>query len=97
MPPETQNPLVTLVWILAVFIGLPGFVALVKVIFFVASASKDLKTVVKYVHERRSIEQQTEITLTLLENDVTALQEHADLPTHPWPDRRVGPSDRRAS
>lgn len=97
MPPATQNPFVALAWILAVLIGIPGFVALVKLIFFVADASKDLKTVVRYVHDRRSIEQSVEITLTLVENDITALQEHVNLPTHPWPDRRIGPSDRRAS
>lgn len=97
MQPEPTNPLVILAWIVGTPSALAVVTLAVKGIFFVANAQKDLKTVVKYVHERRSADQSTEITLTLLENDVTALQENANLPTHPWPDRRVGPVDRRAS
>jgi hypothetical protein len=92
---NSQNPLVVVAWILAVFVGLPGLIAAVRLIFFVAEASKDLKTVVKYVHDRRTSDSVMEITLTLVENDITTIQDHLDLPTHVWPDRRVGPSDRR--
>ena len=97
MLPNTQNPLVIVAWILAVFVGLPGFVAGIRLIFIVADSHKDLKTVVRYVHERRSADQAIEVTLTLVENDISAIQDKLDMQSHPWPERRTGPKDRRSA
>lgn len=95
--PTSQNPLVVLAWILAVFVGLPGTIAAIKAIFFLASASKDLKTVVAYVQQRRGSDSVLDITLTLVENDINVLQKNANVTVREWPDRRVGPADRRTS
>lgn len=108
MPPSSQNPLVIVAWILAVFVGLPGLVAGVKVIFFVARATGKLDDVIAgqaalseefrdYRHDKRNESTGVDLSLTLIESDINTLQEKAGVPVRRFPDRRTGPSDRRAS
>lgn len=104
MQQTPQNPFVVFLWLLGIPGGLAFFIAMVKLIFFVAKASGKLDTIDElakdfksFRHDTRDGEQAIELSLTIIENDVNALQVKAGLPVRPFPDRRTGPFDRRAS
>lgn len=104
MQQQTQNPLVVLLWFLGIPGGLAFLIATVKLIFFVAKASTKLDAIdalalefKDYRHDTRDTTQAVELSLTIIESDVNALQVKAGLPVRPFPDRRSGPSDRRSA
>lgn len=106
MPPHSDNPLIVLAYILAVLVGVPGIVALVKAVFFIAAATTKLDAVVDglgaLLKETREYQSGTtgalqgfEMSLYIVEVDVNALQERAEMPVRQYPDRRAGMTDRR--
>lgn len=108
MPPNTQNPLVIAAYVVGVLLSLPALAALVKLIVFVTRATSKLDDVAEnqrdlkrqfsdYRHEKNTQAQAIELSLTLIESDVNALQEHNELAVRRYPDRRTGPVDRRHS
>jgi hypothetical protein len=83
MTPET-SPLVIAGYVLGAVITIPALIAIVKLIFFVASAStkldqclEALKTFGVFKHEAREKQQEHELRLSLVERDVEQLKESA--------------------
>lgn len=108
MPPNTQNPLIIAAYVVGIMLSLPVIFALIKLIAFMVTATNKLDSLVTDVAQvkkdvgsmRRSADseaQATEISFFVLETDVNALQEKAGLARREYPDRRVGPLDRRAT
>lgn len=96
------NPLVIAAYVAgAVFSG-PLLVLVVKAVFFIASTSSKIDSVVadvavlkKNSEEQAGESQAAEMSFMIIENDINVLQEKAGLPLRPFPDRRSGPPDRR--
>lgn len=51
MPPDQLSPLTIAAYVVGAVLAIPTFIALVKVIFFVAGASEQLKTAVRGIEE----------------------------------------------
>jgi hypothetical protein len=103
MPP-TQNPLTLLLWLFGVPGGIAFLTLLVKGIWFVAKASTKLDAIdelarefKEYRHSTNDNAQAVELSLTIIESDVNALQAKTGIALRAFPDRRVGPADRRAA
>lgn len=108
MPPNTQNPLVIAAYVVGVLLSMPMLAMVVKAIVFITRATSKLDTVAQgqdelakefreYRHDKRQLDQLVDVTLTLLEADMNTLQERADITVRRYPDRRVGPPDRRTA
>lgn len=102
MPPDTQNPLIIAAYVVGLLISLPAVALLVKGIFFVAKASAKIEQIdaiaedVRQIrHDRRDDTFSVQLSLTVIEDDINRLQEKTGLPVRQFPDRRVGPADRR--
>lgn len=102
------NPLTVAGYVAGILLCVPVVVAMVKAVFFFASATTKLDNVVagldelktevrEFRHEKNDQIQGVEMSLTIIESDINTLQGKAGLTVRPFPDRRVGPSDRRAS
>jgi hypothetical protein len=96
LAPALTDPLALIPWFITLVIGIPGGALIVKAIFFMADAHRDLKTVVNYVHDRRSIDAHDELMFEFFKNDINVLQDSVKINRRDWPDRRSG-ADRRAS
>lgn len=104
MPPTTHDPLVAAAYVVGALLSLPALFLIWKVaVFFVKAITKldkiDVidKTVREIQHARRNETYSVEMSLTVIESDINRLQEKAGLPVREFPDRRVGPADRRAA
>ena len=104
MPPSTDNPLVVAAYVAGLLLSVPVVVVLWKVALFLGRATAQLEQIdeiaadVKQLKEARQTEAfDFKLSLTVIESDINLLQEKAGLPVRPFPDRRVGPPDRRAS
>ncbi|MDB4893155.1 MAG: hypothetical protein JWL61_5010 [Gemmatimonadetes bacterium] len=105
---DAQNPLTIAAYVAGFMLSVPMLVVLVKAVFFIAGATNKLDAVVVSVdklskdmtHLRESVgsdSQSVELSLFVIETDVNALQERAGVPIRAYPDRRIGPSDRRTA
>lgn len=102
MPPVTQNPLLIVAYVVGLLLSLPVLYAVWKVAVFFAKAIAKLdqidtilQTLEVLLREKASESFGVEMSLTVIESDINALQEHNNLPVRQYPDRRTGPSDRR--
>lgn len=103
MPPHTQDPAVAAAYVLAILLSAPVLFVLWKAALFFAKAIVKLdkidvidRTVREIQHARRGETFSVEMSLTIIEQDINVLQEKAGLPVREFPDRRKGPTDRRA-
>lgn len=97
-----SNPLTIAAYVAGALLSAPALVLIVKMVFFIATTSGKIDTLVvdvatlKRISEDQAGEAQaTEMSLLIIENDINVLQEKAGLPLRPFPDRRTGPPDRR--
>lgn len=108
IPNAPPNPMVIAAYVAATLLSLPVILALVRLIFFFATATTKLDglgasvegltaDVKQLLAESAAREQGVEFSLAIIENDVNVLQGQAGLPLRPFPDRRTGPFDRRHS
>lgn len=100
--PSPESPSTLVAYIVATVLSVPALTLFVKGIFFFAKASGKLDLIdsisadVKQLrHDRNDETFSVEMSLTVIENDLNAIQKHINLPVRAFPDRRAGPSDRR--
>lgn len=102
MLPHTQDPLIAAAYAVGFMLSLPVLFVLWKLAVFFAKAILKLdkideidRAVKSIQHQRRNETFSVEMSLTVIEQDINRLQEKAGLPVREFPDRRVGPADRR--
>lgn len=103
MPTSTQNPLVIAVWVLGAVFSIPFLTLAFKAIMFFTKAILKLekideieKIVKRLRHNQNDNSFSMGLSLTVIESDINALQEHNGLPVRDYPDRRIsGIDDRR--
>lgn len=99
---DAANPLTIAAYVAGALLSAPALVLIVKLVFFFASISGKLDTLVgdvailkKNSEDQTGEAQATEMSFMIIENDINVLQGKAGLPLRPFPDRRSGPPDRR--
>lgn len=102
MPPDALNPFVLLAWLIGTPTALTITVLGVKAIVFIANATRELKqipTIAKHVadlrHGQVNDAHAIDLTLTLMVADINELQREVNLNERRYPERRLGPPDRR--
>jgi hypothetical protein len=108
MPPSTSNPIIIASYVVGFILAIPVLLVLIRAIAFIVTATNKLDSVVTDVgqlkadvsslrHSAGNDSQSVEFSLYVIETDINALQDKAGLPKREYPDRRVGPSDRRVA
>lgn len=104
MLPHTQDPIMAAAYALGFMLSLPALWVLWKLAVFFAKAIlkldkiDEIERTVKNIQHRRANETfSVEMSLSVIEQDINRLQEKTGLSVREFPDRRVGPSDRRAT
>lgn len=104
LPLPSDNPLVIVAQVIGYIIALPVAALVIRAIFFVGQTWKLFADLVKEVKQirreldARNVEAQgIAWSFAVVEEDINELQKHAGLEQRDYPDRRVGPADRRAS
>jgi hypothetical protein len=99
MPP---NPFIILLYVIAAPTGVTLCVLGVKAIFFFAKASAQLDKIPEIADDVKTLRHgvvndthAVDLSLTIIQKDVNAIQEHVKLPITIYPERRLGPTDRR--
>jgi hypothetical protein len=104
MPPPETNPYLVAAYVAGFFVLIPAIGLLWKGALFFAKAITKLDKIdgmaddLNTMKEEKSKESNSlEISLSIIEGDLNALQEKTGLEKRHYPDRRVGPADRRTA